>query len=244
MINIRASIVLSLRDAFTGRALGKNSVLLLLDGERFRPEYHEGGWFVFLNLEPGMHEITVRGEPRYRDERITVEVAQSGTLERIVGMKPSRGYPLGNAVRVSLTVTRGGKPAPGERVYLAVSGAAEMKLSQDVLSPGDNEAKFYFRGNIGGISFPAQYLIADKKTSELCVVSGIDGTVGAFEIPVSYEHKRGTGFYPCTTYLTDDSGMVTAYFASPATLYVTAQDTDKLITAELTPGENTVTAAF
>ena len=235
IIRMHVSLVLSVYDGFTGRAMPNSSVSVLLDGQRFRPEYRSGGYLVFYGLEPGEHELVLNAL-NFREERFSVAVTETGREERIVSLKPSERYSFGRDVTIlCLEIARESVPLSGSRVWLAPADTAELKIAQDSASEGDVSARLYTRGKE---TLPGEYLIADGENSEICVILELSDGVGFFAAPLTRSHKRGTVLRPCRSYETDLNGLITAYFprAVPIDIFVDG----KLESAVLSEGENQI----
>ena len=110
MIRVRLSAALAVRDGFTGKPMAQNAVGCILDGQVCHPGYRPGGYLIFTNLAPGPHTVVLRGG-RYRDEKILLEIPETGHVERNVTLKPAPNYPLYcQMTQLSATLTERGKP--------------------------------------------------------------------------------------------------------------------------------------
>ncbi len=238
MIDIRLSAVLIARDGFSGKPLTQSAVRVSIDGAAVKPEYRAGGYFVFVNLRPGLHEIELEG-PYFQAETVRVSVPERGYDERIVSMKPNARYPFGQGVtRLKLRALMKRKPAANEPVIIASRSAFDPKIAQDDLKKGDATAKLYMRGEPAGLRLPAQFLLVDAKLSEVCVLTEVNDSIGAFRAPLSAAHKRGKPLCPCMEYLMGEQGELTARFREPAELAVFHTQTKRLEIVTLTEGEN------
>lgn len=238
MIDIRLSAVLIARDGFSGKPLAKNAFRVSLDGFAVKPEYRAGGYFVFVNLEPGLHEIRLEG-PYFKPETVCVSVPESGYDERIVSMKPSERYPFGQSVtRLKLIALHKHKPAENELVLIASRSAFDPKIAQDDLKKGDATAKLYIRGEPGGLRLPAQFLLVDARLSEVCVLTEAADSIGVFRAPLSAAHKRGKPLYPAAEYRLDKNGELSACFRDPVEIAIFHEKSKRLEVITLSKGEN------
>lgn len=238
MIRVHVSVVLAIRDGFTGRPVASHDISVLLDGQAYRPEYREGGYFVFTNLAPGKHQIVLRGS-YYHDEPVMVVLDEEALEQRVVSLKPAPNYPFGGSItQVQVSVTDKGQPAVGQSVRVAVSSPAEMKIAQELVEPGACQAKLYLRGNPDQLRLPADYLIVDGKESEVCTLNAVEGEMGSFMVPLSHQHKRGKALCPCQTYIADENGLFSACYKEPAAIELFVDDRDYFTSAQLVEGAN------
>lgn len=240
MIRVRLSAALAVRDGFTGKPMAQNAVGCILDGQVCHPGYRPGGYLIFTNLAPGPHTVVLRGG-RYRDEKILLEIPETGHVERNVTLKPAPNYPLYcQMTQLSATLTERGKPVADRTLWVAAKAAmADLKLAQDTAEAGCREAKLYFRGGPEG-RFPGNYLIVDGKNSEVVAISGAEGGHATLDTPLQFSHKRGTAFYPAQEYHTDDKGQILAFFREPVPAYILDPDKANLTEWKLDKGINQV----
>lgn len=220
MIRVRLSAALAVRDGYTGKPMAQNAVGCILDGQVCHPGYRSGGYLIFTNLAPGVHTVVLHGG-RYRDEKILLEIPETGHVERNVTLKPAPDYPFYSQVtQLCATLAEGGKPAADRTLWVAAKAAmSDLKLAQDTAEAGSREVKVYFRGGPEG-RFPGNYLIIDGKNSEVVAISGAEGGHATLDTPLRFSHKRGAVFYPAQEYHTDDAGQILAFFREPVPAYV------------------------
>jgi len=238
MIKIHVSMVLAVRDGFTGRPVLRNDLRVFVDGQACLPEYREGGYFVFTNLAAGQHEVVLKGN-YYLDELLQVELDEKSMEQRVVSLKPSSNYPFGGSItQVMISILKEEEPAAGKCVCMAISTAAEVKIAQELVAAGSLSARLYLRGNVNELRLPANYLIADDKNSEICTISAIEGEVGLFMKPLSHNHPRSKMLYPCQTYTADKNGLLTACFKEPVAIVIFIEDQGYLQSVQLAKGDN------
>ena len=238
MIRMHVDAVFTLYDGFTGKAMPPSAVRVMLDGQRFRPEYRQGGYLVFINLEPGNHKV-VFSAAYYGDETADFETMRNSRVERVLSLKPGLNYPFGGkATRLTAIVTAKGKCTPKKRVALAAGDGPEIRVAQDSAAAGDSEFKLYVRGELARLKLPGEYLIVDGKNSEVCTLSAVNEGTGRFAAPLIYEHKRGKALILSQTYTTDENGVFTAFFRRPAGVHAFVSENSILLSRELEEGEN------
>lgn len=220
MIRVRLSAALAVRDGYTGKPMEQNALRCHLDGQPYRPGYRAGGYLIFVNLAPGPHTVVLQGG-RYRDERIQLQIPETGHVERNVTLKPAPNYPFYSQVtQLCAALKEKGKPVADRTLWVAAKAAmSDLKLAQDTAEAGSQEVKLYFRGGPEG-RFPGNYLIVDGKNSEVVAISGAEGGHASLDSPLGFSHKRGAAFYPAQEYHTDDKGQVLAFFRDPVPAYV------------------------
>ena len=229
-IRVRVSVVLLVRDGFTGLPITKSTVRVLLNGQPAKPEYRAGGYLVFVNLAPGAHEIILSGVYTL-SETLLVDVPASGYDERIVYLKPAQNYPFGGKIaRLRVLLRKNGKPVAGGRVLVAARPVLETKIAQDAAAKGETRMKLYVRGDNAMLRLPSTFLILDAKQSEVCTLTAIAGDTGVLAQALAFDHKRGTALCPCQTYLTDEDGVFTACFREPTDIHLFVE-ADKLLQA-------------
>ena len=212
MIQFRVSLVLCVRDAFTGKAVVRNAVRCQLDGSPYVPQYKEGGYFVFVDLPAGEHTVMLLGA-YYQNEILEVTTTHDSMQEQMVKLKPAANYPFERGVvRLSGTLENKGKAIQAGHIYIAPQYAAtEIKIAQDQAEVGATEMRVYFRGRGERIAVPSEYLIVDGKNSEIVLLKEINDETGVLGAPLQYTHKRGKAVYGVTQYLADDKGRFLAF---------------------------------
>jgi len=244
MIRFHVDAVFSVYDGFTGRAVAPPKVRVMLDGLAFRPEYREGRYLVFMNLEPGSHTL-VLSAAHFSDETVSFEVRSGGRVERAVSLKPGKTYPFaGKTTRLDAIVTVKGKPHISDLVYLAADAGPEVKIAQDLVQAGENELKLYIRSGNAGLKIPGEYLLADGANSEICMLTDVDDGEGKLAQPLAAEHKRGKALFHCQSYRTDGEGAFTAYFQKPCEIHAVLSGRSKPVSHELSAGGNNIKIEF
>lgn len=231
MITIHASIVLCVRDGFTGRAMTPSALVCSLDGLPVRPIGKEGGYIVLTNLAPGPHKLTVRCRG-YREEPVEFE-ADGGTREMDVTLKPGDGYPFRQSVtKLRVRVLEKKAPVAAGRLWLAAG--QEMKIAQAKAGAGETELRVYCKGTVP----PGAYLVEDGEKSEVVFVREAESGNAVLSQPLQNAHDRGKRLLPAQSYHTDDEGAVTAVFRTPGKVLVFDADKGLLGSLELIPGDN------
>ncbi len=239
-ITFHASAVFHVRDGYTGTAMKPGGFRYLLDGRPFVPVTKYEGYVVLLNLSPGPHSLTVicRG---YLDEQVDF-VANEGTLELEVTMKPGRGYRfLQTVTRLTVVLTEKGAPAPNHRLWMAYAAGPEIKLAQPKTEVGDTSARLFTKyPDI--VSVPAAYLVEDGKVSEITLLRALEGETGTFAAPLERVHARGKRLLPAQSYHTGDDGCFSAVFRASCQVILFDAARGILAEAELKDGENRMEA--
>ncbi|MDR0857920.1 MAG: hypothetical protein LBN97_02700, partial [Oscillospiraceae bacterium] len=132
-MTIKCSLVLCLRNAATGRALSGGDVRITLNGAPIKSQFREGGYFVFIGLEPGSYKAELRGV-RYKAKTLSCKVSDNGFETYIVSLEPSAGLPKGETLTVS-----------GSECFIPDKGAA-FRLTQEAANPGDTSVSVYTKG--------------------------------------------------------------------------------------------------
>ncbi len=220
MIRRTVSAALLLRDAFTGQTFSSGSSMhCLLDGRPLqRPIWKREGYLVLTDLAPGEHVLRVC-RSGYRDELIRFTAEDGAPLEDTISLKPGKGYRFPpETVRVSLSLLRGGKPAPCERLWLGQQLRSRLRLAQEKAEAGDELVRVFCEGNVSQLPIPGHFLLTDK-TPELVYLRSVHGETAAFAPALTLAHVRGTQFVPMQSYETDDTGMLQVLLREPGTLF-------------------------
>lgn len=231
MITIHASIVLCVRDGFTGRAMTPSALVCSLDGLPVRPIGKEGGYIVLTDLAAGPHKLTIRCHG-YREEPVEFE-ADGGMREMDVTLKPGAGYPFRQSVtRLRVLVLEKKAPAAARRLWLAAG--QEMKIAQAKAEAGEKELRIYCKGTVP----PGAYLVEDGKKSEIVFLRESESGEAVLSEPLKNAHGRGKRLLPAQSYHTDDEGAVTAVFRTPGKALVFDAEKGLLGGLELIAGDN------
>lgn len=240
MIRISVSAILTVKDGFTGRSLDKKSISFTLDQEPYRPESRPGGLFVFTNLHPGPHELTASGA-YFRRESLSFTVMEGAQTQLLLSMSPNERYPFGGrTTKLTLSLRKGKakEPLPGEAVIVAPEQARELKIAQDTVEAGSDSLRLYYSGSQPAL--PMELLLRDKKATELCVLTRLEGDVGKLQAPVRFAHKRGCVLLPCQLFHTDGEGALTVYYKNPCPVELFVENHSFLQTISLEEGENSL----
>lgn len=238
MIRVRLSAALAVRDGYTGKPIGRNTVRCFVDGQPFHPEYRDGGYLLLLNLAPGAHAVVLQGT-RYREEQVPLTVPETGHIERNITLKPAPNYPFYHEMtQLSISLQEKGLPVKGRTLWVAAQAAmSDLKLAQDAVEAGSYEAKLFFRGGAEG-RFPGNYLLVDGKKSEVVAILGAKEGQASFAAPLKYAHKRGVAFYPAQEYQTNQDGEILAFFREPVPVEIFDPEKASLEGMQLQKGKN------
>ena len=236
MIRLQASVVLTVRDGYSGRPITASAVQCFLDGRRFLPQYRQGGHLVFLNLEAGRHELLLQGT-YFQKEQLQLEIGDRLPAEYSVTLKPSATYPFHQEI-TRLAVQLGGEGAAGQAVWVAVQGTSgELRLAQDEAAAGSRELKAFYRGSSEG-RFPGYYLICDKGKSEVVLLTALEGEQAGLGTPLIYAHRRGVVLLPAQCYYADEKGQIQAFFREAVQVCLFRPQTKAIHTLPLQEGYN------
>ena len=242
MITMHASLICQVRDGYTGRPLEGSALLCTLDGAAVRPLAKPGGYLILLDLPSGSHRMTLRCRG-YQEEWVEFAVDE-GTRELVVTMKPGEGYPFrGPVTRLSLTVTEGGTPAEGKRLWLAVPAPWELKVAQTRAEKGQLQLRLYCKGPQSAVSSGA-YLLADGENSEIVELQELMEEMGALAAPLLRSHGRGCPLMLAQCYRTGPDGQISAVWQDARILAVYDQERQSLTELNLEPGENRRTVVW
>lgn len=220
MIRRTASAVYLLRDAFTGVTLTDGAATrCFLDGRPLRrPIWKREGYLVLTDLPAGSHVVQF-SRSGYRDESVELFVADGSTVEDTITLKPGAGYRFPReTVRVSLTLLRGKSPAAGEHIWLGTALHTPLKLAQEKVTGGDEEAHLFCEGKTAQLPIPGHFLLADKNAPELTYLRSLRNEKGEFAPPLAQTHSRGTELIPMQSYGADDAGALQVLLREPGTL--------------------------
>ena len=239
MIRLQASAILAVRDGYSGRPVSASAVQCFLDGQRYLPQYRQGGYLVFLNLESGSHQLLMRGA-YYQDEYLEIKVDGARPAEYSVTLKPSAAYPFRRAVTRLTVHLEGGSAAEGQIVWVAPrSAAAELRLSQDEAAAGSCSLKLFYRGGAEG-RFPGNYLVCDKTKSEAVLLERLEGEQGTLKSPLAHPHKRGAVLLPAQAYRGDGKGRLQIFFREPVPVCLFQPGSSRLYDVELSDGSQEI----
>lgn len=236
MISLHVSAVCHVRDGYTGKPLEASRLLCTLDGLPCRPVGKPGGCLVLVNLSGGVHRLSLRC-PGFQEEWVELAIGRE-TQEVDITMKPGENYPFQQTVtRLELTVTREGVPAPGELLWLAVSGANPLKLAQSKAEKGEQELRLYCKGPEAAVEMGA-YLLSDGAKSEIVGLRTLEEERGSLTAPLTHPHSRGKFLLPAQRYHTGADGRLSAVFPSAGTVEVYVEGTGLAASLTLEEGNN------
>lgn len=237
MIRRRVSVALLVRDAFTGRTFSSGSgTLCTVDGQICAPLWKDGGYLVLTDLPAGEHTITLRRQG-YREETLTVPVADSRAWEGWTGLRPGPGYvfPAGTAW-VYLTLLEKKKPLADAEVWLAPDGGGRLKLAQDQAKAGDQELRLFYSGVESRLPVPGDFLIADQKHPETAALESMQGGKARLARPLACGHARGKELMPAQRYRTSGDGVCSCVLRESGKLWILCAG--KLSALDIQLGEN------
>lgn len=204
MIEIHVSVALNLLDGFTGRPLKPAQVRVFLDGEPVRAVYKEGGWFVLVNLAPGMHALRVEGEGFQPEER----TVQGGAAceEIVLRLLPAPSYRFGRRV-TTLTV----RLPEGQReagVYALGGERYALRLAQDDAAPGDRKLRLFSSEKAALLPVPGLFYLEDGDQGELVSLRAAEGMNFSLETPLQRAHRRGCLLRPASACRANAAGEI------------------------------------
>ena len=188
------SLVLGLRDGCRGLPLGSlNSVQVTLDGERYLPVYKAGGWFVFVDLQPGPHRVVLSGR-KFLSEQVDVDIPETGTVELHRSLQPSPYYPFPDGMTCVTATVEGPKgPAANTEVLLVSPLEKDLfKVAEDDAAAGKRSVKLFAAQKKALAGVPGAFFLVDGPRSELCALTGREEDIYQLGAPLTQSHKRGT----------------------------------------------------
>ena len=233
MIQIRLSVVLYVRDGFTGLPPAWGALRCTVDGRPFRPLVKDGGAYLFLDMEEGAHTFVLTGL-HYQPEILRLE---QGCREAVVTMKADQTYPFGRECpRLCVRL-----PEAGATVWAAaVNARTELKLAQPGAAAGDQKVQIFCRESARRLALPRDFLLADPAAPEVCRIGELGTNAPTLlSQPLAHGHKRGCALCPAQSCPADAEGVVRAVFPEPgeAVLY---RPGAPLVTLALRMGLNTL----
>ena len=237
MIRLRASAVLAVYDGYSCQAISASMVQCFLDGQRILPQYRQGGYLVFINLEPGIHELLLRGA-YYQEERLRLQIDPAQPVQYTVALKPAANYPFRRAVTQLSALLEGGAAAAGQQLWVALkTPAQELRLAQEEAAAGSESLKLYFRGRPEG-RFPGQYLFTDRGGSEVVLLDAPEEGQARLGAALAFQHKRGATLFPAHPYRADAQGRVQIFLREPMPVYLFCPEKKRLYLVPVTQGYN------
>ena len=238
MISYHVSAVCCVRDGYTGRTVETSGLLCTLDGMPYRPVTKSGGYLVLVNLTPGPHRLTLRGNG-FQEELVEL-TAHGGTQELDVTLKPGERYPFRQTVtQLCLTLTEGEKPAADRSLWVAAGGgAAELKIAQTKAEAGSQRFRIYCKLPPSTLPIPGAFLIVDGKESEVVSLRALEGEEAVLAAPLLRDHGRSKVLLPAQRFHTDGEGKLMAVFREPCTAELYREEGGLLASLKLEEGEN------
>lgn len=193
------SAVFKISDGFLKKPVSASAVVFYLDGERKKPLYKDGGYFVFTDLPPGKALFKICS-PFYCERLIQAELppADGPYMMFYLILSPSPRYPFcREATTISGVLQVMGKPMPDAKAYLFTEPdpKSAVKTAQDDIKPGLDRIKLFASVTGAEITVPSVWYIQDKKAEnrEICMITSknTDGTC-QLEKGLRFSHTRGT----------------------------------------------------
>ncbi|SFS59794.1 hypothetical protein [Paenibacillus sp. BC26] len=219
----RCSVVLLLRDAYTGLKPAPSSVSLQVEGAySAKPivKMAEGIW-VFADLVQDPAIITINS-PIYSKQVLTINLAELNPLDPTVTVSliPGRSYPLpSDAVVLSgILISAAGKPLDGVTVQAALCDerGAKARLTTDAL-PGSAEIET--APILGKVAEGDRYEIRsrDGQWIEECKIVGFGTDRRKLKLsnPLQFAVPRGSVLLPVITAISDAAGEFHIVFRPP-----------------------------
>lgn len=236
MVSKRASLVLNLSDAFTKRPItGLSSVSVTLNGELYKPVYKDGGWFVFVNLPVGEHDVTVSSS-LYQTEKISISLKKEagGYIEEYRRMKPSGALTKKGAKSCRLQVVYAGKPY-ANALLLLMGEKDALKVAEDDVIEGRDTMKLFVASSQAALRLiPGRFFIRDASRSEVIAIrERYEGDIYVLGGSVTYPHKRGAALSAVEEYWTDENGM--AFLVVPENMELEFLCAPKKVYKQYTP---------
>ncbi|SDW54991.1 hypothetical protein [Paenibacillus sp. CF384] len=219
----RCSVVLLLRDAYTGLKPAPSSVSLQVEGAHVtKPIVKTGdGLWVFTDLARDPAIITINS-PIYSKQVLTINLAELNPLDPLVtvALLPGRSYPLppDATVLTGRLQSAAGKSLEGIAVRAALCDerGAKARLTTDAL-PGSTE--FETAPILGRISEGDRYEIRsrDGQVLEECEIAGFGTDRRKVKVsnPIQSAVPRGSLLLPIITAICDASGEFRIVFRPP-----------------------------
>ena len=221
MIRHIVSVVLLVRNGFTGVPMPPGSVLVLLvDGRRCSVVRKPGGWLILTNLPEGKHELSLRCVG-FHEEVLTVEVRSGAVWEQAVDLRPGPGYwfPPGTTHLTATVKTSAGRPAKGVELWAGKSGQTRVTVSQ--AKAEQREAQLFCRGPIVRLPVPGNFLFVGGSAPELVYLRKLRASGEAsLEKPLNADRKRGEELFPVRRFRTGEDGTAELSFPGGGELWL------------------------
>ncbi len=197
-----------------------------MDNEPIRFEYKQGGYFILIDLEEGIHTVTLESYC-YQTEVFTIKVDHSviqrpEIMVRYIVLNPSEKHPQASSMPVVKGVAK-----DFDRVYLQRLGG-EMKIAEDDATEGKTAIRLFSPKS--GVMLPSLYMIKDKSAAkcEIVMLNGANGDMYMLDAPLRYSHPRSAEVVPITRIGCGADGSF--YFMLPSALIVGNGDVETSIT--------------
>ena len=234
MIRMQVSVILQVRDGFTGRILEGSNLICALDGVPVRPVAKPGGYLILTNLPVGVHQVLLRAAGS-QDEYVDFTAVKDGYRELYVALKPGRQYLFRQSViRLRLQLP---DELRGCQIWISPPSVVECKVAQTKAETGSKQFRIYCKGNQALLPIPGAFLIEDGDHSEVVVLKSLSEEVGTLEETLRWDHGRSRRLLPVQKYRCDEEGQIYAAFpiAGTAVIYTGNGAPQSL---ELSEGEN------
>ena len=231
---MQVSVILQVRDGFTGRILEGSNLVCVLDGVPVRPVAKPGGYLILTNLPVGEHQLLLRAAG-YQDEYVEFTAVKDGYRELYVALKPGQQYLFRQSViRLQLQLP---DELRGCQIWISPPSVVECKIAQTKAESGSEQFRIFCKGNHMMLPIPGAFLIEDGEQSEVVVLKSLSEELGTLEEPLCRDHGRSRRLLPVQKYRCDEQGQIYAAFpmAGTAVVYTGSGEPRSLA---LTEGEN------
>lgn len=242
------SCVFKISDGITKQPLTASALHIYVDGIPAKFQYKPGGYFILIDLEEGMHAVSMRSH-LYQTEAFEIMVdynvvQRPESMVRYIVLNPSAKHPRSSAMPSVRGIAEG-----FERIYLQRRGG-EMKIAEDDATEGKLVMRLFCPKS--GAVLPSVYLINDKSAArcEFVMLKGADEDMYMLQTPLKHAHPRSADVIPLTGVSCAADGSF--YFILPpdltaekgvesSTLTILAEKDDKLYRAEVTANSKGMT---
>lgn len=202
----RVSCVLRLFDSTLCTPLLASQAEVRVDGQRVKPIWKPGGYFVLSDLPEGEHNVWVGSALFFHDE-LTVNVDYSRVFDErrdvlTVMLNPSEAHP---AVQSGISL-RGRFSRDGVTVFYIPRGTQGFKIAEDGADAGRTKIKLFTKSS--NVRVPRLCYINDKnaKNGEFVLLSAVEGEEYTLASPLKKPHKRAAELVPVLKYRSNADG--------------------------------------
>lgn len=198
-MNTHISIIFKITDRFKKRALLAPEVTIRADGQRLKPLYKPGGYFIYTDLPPGeaLFEIS---SAVFQTEKVAavIPAAEDGYVMSHLMMSPSRQYHFeGRVTMISGRLLRESEPLATVAFHIVVgSGGEMMKIAEDGAGAGNDRIRLFVSVPERQLSIPGKYMIKEKdeEKQEFCLITQCADKDGRYllEKGMAFSHPRAT----------------------------------------------------